>query len=172
MQLPPIFRSVWSRGSIRLGIGGAFLLLAWDVGFTGSYVASLLLSPILFLACVLKSSAERAGWRMILVSLAIPVLTLGLVVANSEIQIRLAKRNAARVIAACEQFRAANGRFPKSLEELPPRYLPYVPRAKYSLAHGEFSYFNYGKAMLVWCVVPPFERKIYDFETQRWNDIE
>lgn len=81
--------------------------------------------------------------------------------------------NAARVVAACEEFRAVNGRFPRTLNELVPQYLPSVPRAKYCLHYGEFAYFlNDGHALLVWCVVPPYYRAIYDFETRRWSHLD
>ena len=168
-----LVRSVWSQRDIRLSIGGAGLLLALDVAFTGSYLTSLLCCPIWFFAGVLKSAIERTGWWLALFKIAIPALTLGLVLANNAVQIKIAEAHAPKVIAACEGFHAANGRFPKSLDELVPRYIPSVPRAKYCLAYGEFDYyFNQGKPMLVWCVVPPYNRRIYDFETRRWSYIE
>ncbi len=163
---------VWFDHDIRLTIGGACLLLAWDVGFTGSFVMSLLCCPIWFLVSVLKSARERAGFRFTLFKAAIPALTLGLVLANNAVQIKIADANASRIIAACERFHGVNGRFPKSLDELVPRYMPFVPRAKYCLGYGEFDYFSFGKPMLVWCVVPPYDRRIYDFETRRWNCID
>jgi hypothetical protein len=167
-----LLRSLWSRHDIRLSAAGACLLLAWDVGFTGSYLLSLLCCPIWFFVSVLKCAVERPGWRLALFKTAIPALTLSLVLANNVIQSKIGAANASRVIRACEAFQAANGSFPKSLDELVPRYMPSVPRAKYCLAYGQFDYFNYGKPMLIWCVVPPYERRIYDFETRRWNSVD
>jgi len=172
MWLTTLVRSAYSQRDIRLSVGGACLLLALDVALAGSFVMSLLFCPIWFFVNVLKGVIERAGWWLTLFKIAIPALTLGLVLANNAVQIKIAEANAPRIITACEGFYAANGRFPKSLDELVPQYIPSVPRAKYCLFYGQFDYFNYGKPMLVWCVVPPFDRRIYDFETRRWNYIE
>ncbi len=168
----PHFRSVWFDNDIRLRIGGVSLLLAWDIGFSGSYLLSLLCCPIWILVSVLRGVIERLGWRLTVLRTAVPVLVLSLVLVNSAVQTKVAEANAARIIAACEAFQAANGGFPKSLDELVPRFMSSIPRAKYCLAYGEFRYFNLGKPMLVWCVVPPYDRRIYDFDTLRWNSVD
>jgi hypothetical protein len=40
---------------------------------------------------------------------------LGLVLANDAVQYRIGKANAAQIITACEEFHAANGKFPQTL---------------------------------------------------------
>jgi hypothetical protein len=167
-----LLRYVWSHRGVRVSVVVAMALLAWDVATTGSFLVSLLVCPIWFFGSVLKGAIQRPGWSLALVRSAIPALTLGLVLANNAIQIRIAEANAPRIIAACEGFRATNGEYPKMLAELVPRYMPSVPPAKYCLVYGEFQYFNAGRAMLVWCVVPPFGRRIYDFEERRWNYLD
>ena len=104
-----------------------------------------------------------------------PVLTLGLVWANNAVQLGVAEANAQRVVAACEAYRAANGRFPEKLDKLVPQYLNDVPLAKYCL--GPSSRFFYsssdtGPTILFWQVVPPHYRKIYNFETRRWSYLD
>jgi hypothetical protein len=161
------------RRGIGKSIAGAFVLLFWDAVFTGSFLMSLCVCPIWFLGSVLNNAIQRPGWRLALLRVAIPPLTLGLVLVNDAIQYRIATANAPRVVAACEEFHAANGRFPKNLDELVPRYLPSVPRAKYCLACGEFQYWNSEeRPILVWYVVPPFGRKIYSFEDRRWGYLD
>ncbi|MHB1037554.1 MAG: hypothetical protein ACYC35_22030 [Pirellulales bacterium] len=166
-----LVRYVWHQRGIRVSLAIACLLLAWDVAETGSFLMSLLFCPIWFLASVLKNAIQRPGWRLAFLRIAVPVLTLGLVFANDAIQHRVAEANASRIIAACEEFHAANGRFPESLDELVPRYMPSVPRAKYCHLYGEFVYFN-GTPRLMWYVVPPYGRKDYDFETRRWGYLD
>jgi len=162
---------MWSHRGIKVSIGGALILLAWDVALSGSFGLSFLVCPIWFLVSILKNAFQRSGWRLALLRIAVPPLTLGLVLANNALQLKIAETNAPRVVAACEEFHAANGKFPKTLDELVPRYMPSVPRAKYCLIYGKFVYFNYGKPMLLWHVVPPYGRRIYDFEKQQWNCI-
>ena len=162
----------WHHRGIRVSIGGALVLLALDAAFSGSYLMSILFCPMWFWVSILKNAIQCPGWRLALLRMAIPAVTLGLVLANDEVQYRIGKANAPRIIAACEEFHAANGTFPKTLDELVPRYIPSVPRAKYCLMWGDFVYFNYGTPMLVWYVVPPFGRKIYDFEEGRWSYLD
>jgi hypothetical protein len=71
---------------------------------------------------------------------------------------------------ACEQFRLANGRYPDQLDELVPKHLRSIPQAKYSLVYGDFRYWNMeGKPRLMWTVILPFGRKIYNFERREWG---
>ena len=161
------------RSGIRGSIIGVFILLFWDAAISGSYVMSILVCPIWFIVSILKNAIQRPGWRVALIRIAIPPLTLALVLANDSLQYKIGKANAPRIIAACEQFHSANGRYPKTLNELVPQYLPSIPRAKYCLMLGEFMYWNFDEEpMLVWYVVPPYGRKTYTFNDQRWGYLD
>ena len=102
-----------------------------------------------------------------------PALTLALVLANAVFQFRVSGANAARIITACEEYHAAHGTFPNTLEELVPRYMPSIPPAKYCLG-GKFLYVNSGKEyhILLWREAPPYFRKVYHFETRRWSYLD
>jgi hypothetical protein len=156
---------------ITASVIGALVLLALDVAHGGTYLCSSMACPIWFLASILKNAIQRPGWKVALLRIAIPALTLGLVLANNAFQWRIANANGARIIAACEEFHAANGKYPKTLDELVPRYLPSIPRAKYCLKYGEFLYFD-KKPMLMWYAVPPFGTEVYNFEKKRWSYID
>lgn len=161
------------RRGIRGSVLGAMILLAWDAGLTGSFLMSFLVCPVWFVVAVLKNAIERPGWGLALLRIAIPPLILALVMANDAFQRKIAKANAPRIIAACEQFHGANGNYPETLDELVPQYLPSVPPAKYSLGFGEFVYWNFDdSAMLTWYVVPPYGRAIYNFEECRWGYLD
>ncbi|MEN6457478.1 MAG: hypothetical protein ABFC63_00985 [Thermoguttaceae bacterium] len=166
-------RNMRPRRGIQRSVCGALALIAWDAGLGGTFLMSALVCPIWFLISIQKNLIERPGWRVALLRIAIPALTLGLVLANNAVQYRIAKMNAPRIISACEQFHAANGTFPKTLNELIPQYLPSIPRAKYCLMWGDFLYWNCDEnPILVWYVVPPFGRKIYGFKDRRWGYLD
>jgi hypothetical protein len=160
----------------RLGMSicGAFAILLVDVVLFGSSILSLVVCPIWFIFSMLKNAIQRPGWRLALIRIAIPVLTLGLVLVNDTIQYRIAESNTLRIIAACEEFNANNGKFPHILDELVPQYLPSIPRTKYCLVLGEFRYWNSddGHPILVWYVIPPYGRNVYDFGDKRWNYLD
>jgi hypothetical protein len=163
----------WAHRGIRVSIVGAAALLIWDAGFSGSCLMSLMVCPIWFLVSILKNAIQRPGWRLALLRIAVPALTLGLVLANTAFQFRISEANAERIITACEEYRAANGKFPETLDELVPRYTPSIPLAKYCLG-GKFLYLNGGGEyhMLLWQEAPPYFRKVYHFETRRWSYMD
>jgi len=157
---------------VKRGVVAAAALVAWDGALYGSSVMSCVLCPIWLLVSLVRSAVERPGWGLALVRAGIPVLTLGLVWTNDAVQLQVAEANARRVVAACEAYHAAHGRFPKTLDDLVPRDLNPVPRAKYCLGPpGHFVYYNLGTPMLVWQVVPPHHRRIYHFDTRSWSDL-
>jgi hypothetical protein len=160
------------RPGVRGSIVGSLGLLALDVG-TGSFLASLFACPIWFLVSVTKSAVQKPGWTVALVRTAIPLVTLAVVLCNSALQSRIAKANAERIIAACDQFRADNGRFPITLDGLVPEYMQFIPRAKYCLEWDKYQYINGdGHPILLWVNLPPFGRPTYNFEDRRWGYLD
>lgn len=83
----------------------------------------------------------------------------------------LAQQRADKLVAAIELYHASHGRFPLALDALVPRYLAAVPRAKLTLAYGDFDYEARGReASLAYFQVPPLEA-CYDFGQRRWHDV-
>jgi hypothetical protein len=160
------------RPDVRGSIVGSLGLLALDVG-TGSFLASSFACPIWFLVSVTKSAIQKPGWTVALVRAAIPLVTLAVVLGNSAVQSRIAKANAEMIIAACDKFRAGNGRFPNTLDELVPEHMQFIPRAKYCLEWDKYQYINSdGHTILLWFDIPPFGRPTYNLEDRRWGYLD
>lgn len=151
----------------------AAILVGWDAVLDGSLLFSILICPLWFSWSVLKNLIQRPGWRQAVVRVLVPLLTLGVVLLNNNLQCKIAEANAPRIVSACDKFHAAHGRYPENLNELVPDYLPSVPRAKYCIRFGEFHYWRaYGRYYLLWYKVPPFGRKIYDSSRGTWGYID
>jgi hypothetical protein len=74
-------------------------------------------------------------------------------------------RNEARIIAAVDRFHADHGRYPATLGELVPRYLPSTHPAGRAY---QIMYWTSGEsAVLTTTVVPPFGRRTWDFKLRR-----
>lgn len=155
---------------IRRSVVGAAVLLAFDGAMGGTCLVAWVVCPVWFLVSLVKNAIERPGWALALTRIEIPLMTLGLLWANNAVQLGVAEANAQRIVAACEEYHAANGRLPESLDELVPQYMKSVPPAKYCL-QGQFHYYP-GTPMLYWVVVPPHLRKIYNFNTRRWSYLD
>jgi hypothetical protein len=152
---------------------GLFFVL--DLGFMGQGIFSLLLSlggVVAFMLGMLwglvrgrrdllRRAALNAGMCVLL-----GAATLGALRAHAF----TAQTRAARVIGACRSYEAKHGRLPEQLRDLVPEFLPSVPRAKYTYMFGEFSYFaSPGSHALQYVALPPFGRRLYHFEQDRWS---
>lgn len=77
------------------------------------------------------------------------------------------------LITAVKSFHAKNQRYPKSLEELVPEFIDWVPLAKYTFV---FSSFWYGTApdntILSYVDLPPFGRPTYSFTRNEWSYLD
>jgi len=154
---------------------GAAVLLSYDAVLSGSFLLSALVCPIWFVVVAFRGLIGR-DWRLGLLRVAIPLLTLVIVLGNNAIQWKIGEANMERIITACESFHAANGQYPKKLNDLVPQYLPSIPRERYCLFDTGFMYFNFPdqshSPMLVWVKIPPFGRKIYSFEDKSWGYLD
>jgi hypothetical protein len=171
----PIAGLRWFYRSVRGSIGAAAIVLTFDVVLSGSILMSYVLCPIWILVSLLKSAIQRPGWGLTLVRILIPTLTFWLVKANNAFQLRVAETHGHRIVAACEEYHAANGHFPGDLHELVPKYMNSVPVAKYCLGPGSRFFYtssSSGPTMLAWEIVAPHYRRIYNFETRRWSYLD
>ncbi len=159
------------RGSLR----AAAAVLTLDVVLSGSILMASVFCPIWVLVSILRSAFVRPGWGIALARVFIPALTLFLVKANDAFQLSVAEAHSQRILAACEQFHADKGRFPRKLDELVPNYMNSVPVAKYCLGPGSRFFYSAGSgnhAMLAWQIVAPYYRKIYNFDSRRWSYLD
>ncbi len=86
-----------------------------------------------------------------------------------------ARRNAEQIIAACKAFHERHGRFPQTLEELVPGFLPSIPPAKYTGSPFGFTYDvepDARRHVLGWTEVIPFGRPYYVLEEDWWGYLD
>lgn len=172
-------RRFWSLTDRLTPIGGTLFCSAvvvfLDVVVSGSYLFAAMICPIWFLVGVVRAIAMRPRWDVVAGRILIQVATLLLVLANHSLQVRIAQANAARLVQACENYRFANKNYPQRLDDLVPRYIRSIPRAKYCLLWRDFQYFSAPPEywFLVWTKLPPFGRWVYGFdETRDWNYLD
>jgi hypothetical protein len=158
---------------IRVALVGAGVLLVADGVVYGSFLLSAVVCPTWFLAVAARAIIRREDWRLSIARVAVPLITLGIVLGNAALQSRIARANAERIIDAVTRYRAAHGSYPRAIDALAPRFLDSVPRAKYALAFATFKYFEFrGEHTLMWVSVPPFGRPYYSFEKARWGYLD
>lgn len=119
----------------------AAVIIVFDVVLTGSTRLALLCPLWITLSCI-RSAFTRPGWSTFLVRCAVPACVMMASVFSSDIQERLAERSTESISLACCRFRNANGRWPRTLNELVPEYFDVLPRAKWRW-YGEAGRFLY-----------------------------
>lgn len=103
------------------------------------------------------------------------VLTVLLVLRPNRAGGERARKNAEAIIAACRAFHGQHGRFPRTLEELVPGFLPALPPAKYEGPHFGFTYDvaqDERRHVLGWTEAIPFGRPYYVLEEDRWGYLD
>jgi len=158
--------------AIRGSLICALVVIFLDVVVSGCYLFSALACPIWCIVGAVRAALQQPGPGVAAARVLIPVATGLLAFANYSVQRTIAMGNAERVIEACERYREANGAYPERLGELVPRYLNSVPRAKYCCSWSEFWYFGAPRPLLLWYEIPPFGRRIYNFERGDWGYID
>jgi hypothetical protein len=168
-QLPGRFDIVVGvRGSLVI----AALLILCDGLLDGGFAMSVVVCPLWLLIAMVRLRVRWPSTTADVARLLIPIGTGACVLANHYFQKSIAIRNAARVIEACEDYRAANGTYPEQLEDLVPGFLGSIPRAKYCLNRPNFIYSGPPSNTLSWSDAPPFGRRVYRFETREWRSVD
>jgi hypothetical protein len=143
-------------GSVTLGIYTAVGLIVWHVPRT--------------LFALRRPSVLRVRLLKTVIYSCMAAAIIAAFIGNG----RMARTRAGIVVEAVNQFKADKNRYPESLEELVPRYMDSVPWAKFSLMFGRFSYSGDGDrgATLMYYGFPPFERRNYNFGSNKWYLID
>jgi hypothetical protein len=143
------------------------MILFYDVIADGFYALSLLACPPWLFMSSTKAIVQQPDWRTGVVRIAMPIVTFAIAYGNGELQWRISDINAQRIINACEEYQADNGRFPKKLDDLVPKYLAEVPPAKYC-GTGTFMYYR----NMLWWNRHDFHRRIYFLDEKRWSGLD
>jgi hypothetical protein len=137
----------WGLRAPELGraVFGAGLLVTFDGIYLAQGVTSFFVAPIAALVMLVlsaRSAFRRQRW-LALEFLGAAVVWVGAGVAVLSFVLynhTLARARASEVIAACRRYQADTGRLPASLDNLVPRYLAVVPRAKCTAFNYAFEY--------------------------------
>jgi hypothetical protein len=156
-------------------VRSAFLFAA-DALFINQGVFSFLIALLIivvWLPRVMLAKKHAPYRKRRLVNVAIYLGTVALTIVYIAVNNVIAWTRAQTLIVAIEAFRAQNGRYPGSLEDLVPRQLPSVPLAKYTFIFGNFNYYVSDEGALLWYTrIPPFNRPTYFFESREWVSLD
>ncbi len=166
LKPPPLHRALLG-GSALLTVEGFVL----DQGMLAFLVAAgvlLIGVPRTFLlqrfAPVRRARLRNSAIYLVAVALAF------IVIATNN---RIARNRAEMLVTAIESWHRKHQRYPESLEEIVPDFIPNVPLAKYNFGFNQFVYSrNEGDATLYYVAVPPFGRPFYDFASREWKYLD
>lgn len=108
-----------------------------------------------------------------LIRFAIYLAAVAVVFSLIPINKHIAKERAERIIAAVEDYKATNGKYPDRLDQLAPQFIAEIPaKARITFTDSGFRYLAGESHTLMYVAVPPFGRVTYDFETKSWGFID
>lgn len=129
---------------------------------------------IVGLVNLFRGIVSPARWRLLYgpgVGL-LYVLMMAAVVHTIRVGNETAQARADQLVSALKHYRADHGRFPAQLDDLVPRYIPAVPRAKDGAMLGDFVYlYGAGARGTLWWTRMPFSLRIYDLERGTWSNF-
>lgn len=122
---------------------------------------------------------RRPDWRRFrLVRCALYLAAAVVCFGLARVDDQVASGRADALASAVNAFRAAQGRYPESLDELVPAHLPAIPNARpLALMQDRFRYRNppantdgtRRPPMLMYTAFGPFGWSLYDFEKGAWE---
>lgn len=150
----------------------AFLFGQGVIAFVVFAVGLLYLVPRALLAL----RGDRALFKLRLAKAGVTMAAGAAAIAAIGYANRVAEDRALAVISAVETFKAKRGRYPDRLNELVPAFLPAVPSAKPYGMLGQFQYWSSQPPdvhhTLMYTALPPFGRRLYNFEEHRWSALD
>lgn len=134
-------------------------------GFLFFYTGFILLPVFLF------SFKNKPRLRAVGTKLLIYCAMFGISFGFYTYDLALARERAQVVIAAVERYQAQNDRYPDSLADLVPDFLPAVPRPR--ITPGEFRYMKTpDDIQLMYSGLSPFERYTWSFQHNEWTYLD
>lgn len=170
-QRPPVPPKV---RSFRTALVLAALLVIVDAFVINQGVASGLVGLSLLLVGVPRAFLPKFAMvrSLRLRNLAVYGMAVVLVFALNAANNRLAKGRADMLVASVKAFHSKYQRYPRSLDQLVPEFIERIPRAKYTLGFGGFTYYSGEHIFLYYTSLPPFGRPTYSFNRNEWRYLD
>ncbi len=162
----------WTRWIRPIGL--SLLLIFLDgLGVYAFLIGAVLILVYLPRSLLAKKFATCRKERLI--RFAIYLLAVGVVLGLIPINKQIARERAERIIAAVENYKTANGKYPDRLDQLAPQFIAEIP-AKARISFGDTGFrYHVGREerpTLMYVAMPPFGRRIYSFETKSWGGMD
>lgn len=153
-------------------IGLSLLLIFLDaLGVYAFLIGAFLI--LVYLPRSLTAKKYAACRKERLIRFAIYLAAVAVVLSLIPINKQVSQERAERIIAAVENYKAANGKYPDRLDQLAPQFIDEVPsKARVSFGDSGFRYSAGESHTLMYVAMPPFGRRIYNFETKSWGFID
>lgn len=160
----------WTRWIRPIGL--SLLLIAFDeLGVFAFLIGAFLILVYLPRSFLAKKYAACRKERLI--RFAVYLAAVGAVLSLIPINKHIAEERAERIIAAVENYKTANGKYPDHLNQLAPQFIAEIPtKARVTFGDTGFRYYAGSSHTLIYVVMPPFGRRTYNFETKSWGFID
>ena len=162
--------------SIIKAVFWGLVFYIWDALIFGLPIIGVFISAVAFLSngiyAIVKLKKNQGDIaRKLVWKAGIYLITIIAIFTTVLLNVKMAETNAKRVITAVQDYRTEHGKYPETLGDLVPKYFDKVPIASVRLS-GNFIYKSGNKHQLILIKVPPFLKRVYDFDTNQWQTID
>ncbi len=134
---------------------------------------TLLIVVIVLLPKAFLSFKNKPLFKYKLLKAAVYFIMAVAVIGSNQINNKIAKYRAEKLIEACNQYHRTYNRYPDRLDDLIPDFIPKVPSAKLTFGFNKFKYISSDKHhSLMYVSFPPFGRPYYNFEKGKWGYLD
>lgn len=147
----------------------AISIIAVDLFFSGEYPLALAKSLFMALAMLVLILIKFNDKPLLKKSLVCFGVFLALALVSwwfPYFNNKLADSNGKVIVKALESYKNEKGKYPASLEDLVPKYIDSLPRAKYTFLWKDFYWVDNN---LVYVNDAPVNLMKYDFNSSRWT---
>lgn len=162
----------WTRWIRPIGLS-LLLIFLDELGVFALLIGAFLVLVYLPRSLLAKKYATCRKERLI--RFAVYLAAVGVVLSLIPINRQVAEDRAQRIIAAAENYKTANGKYPDRLDQLAPQFIAEIPtKARVTFTDIGFRYLTGSEDshLLMYVAMPPFGRRIYNFETKSWGFID
>ena len=158
-------------------IATALFLTILDGFILGLPVFGLAISSLILVACAIASIififSKREFSKLYAVKGFIYLCACVCIVGVYRLNTFVGKKNAHRIVSAIEVYKSDKGVYPAELSDIVPEYMSGIPVCAYRLSGRQYRYFYTDSYhYLMWVEMPPFGRRMYDFQDKEWRYID
>jgi hypothetical protein len=156
-------------------IAGSLMTLdAFVLGIPSyGFIAMLLLVTASAVAAFVFLFKNRSFAKLFLIKAGVYLVASACIFFIFKFNTHTGAKNAESIIESVEAYYADHREYPRELNQLMPNYLKNIPNCAYRVFYKSYRYtYDQNDPSLIWFVMPPYGRRVYEFKDAEWIVVD